>query len=734
MKVNGPARLYQERAQEFRRMEAEATGERSGWIAAGIAAALGIRREQVEGTVALLAGGATVPFIARYRKEATGSLDEVAVAAIRDRLAAMQRLEDRRETVIASLREQGVLTPALLAGVMGAETPAALEDLYLPFRPGRRTRASAAREQGLAPLAEALLGGECADPEAEARRYVRPGGPVDAAEALAGAKDIIAATVSEDADVRAAMRRLFAEAGVITVRAARGKDLAATPYADYAGYTGTVRAMPAHRVHAVLRGAREGLLSLTVAPPERRALALLGKRGRGPVAEVVAAAVQDGYRRLLAPAMERETLAAAKERADLEAVRVFAANLRRLLLAPALGRKVVLAVDPGFAAGCKVACLDGQGKLLDATVVRPLPPHRQEAKAGVVLADLCRRYGVEVIAVGNGHGGREARAYLQTLDLEVPVITVSECGASVYSASAEARREFPDLDLTLRSAVSIGRRLQNPLAELVKIDPQALGVGQYQHDVDGRLLAAALGDTVVSAVNAVGVEMNTASALLLARVSGIGPAQAERIVAFREEHGPFGSRRALRDVPGIGPKTFEQAAGFLRVARGADPLDATAVHPMHAPVVRAMAADLGVGVGDLIGNPSLLRKVEPECYVHGAVGLPTVQDICAELAAPGRDPRPPFDLSVYEDAPASVDDLAPGMALSGTVTNVTAFGAFVDIGVGTDGLVHVSELADSYVARPLDVVGVHDRVAVTVLSVDLKRQRIALSMRESRRG
>lgn len=713
-------------------MEAEEAGERSGRIAAGIATALGIRREQVEGTAALLAGGATVPFIARYRKEATGSLDEVAVAAVRDRLAAMQRLEDRRETVIASLREQGALTPALMAGVMGAETSAALEDLYLPFRPGRRTRASAAREQGLAPLAEALLMGECADPETEAQRYVRPGGPADSAEALAGAKDIIAATVSEDADVRAAMRRLFADAGVITVRAARGKDPAATPYADYAGYTGTVRTMPGHRVHAVLRGAREGLLSLTVAPPERRALALLGERGRGPSAEVVAAAVQDGYRRLLAPAMERETLAAAKERADLEAARVFAANLRSLLLAPPLGRKVVLAVDPGFAAGCKVACLDRQGKLLDATVVRPLPPHRQEAKAGAVLADLCRRYGVEVIAVGNGHGGREARAFLQTLNLG-PVITVSECGASVYSASAEARREFPDLDLTLRSAVSIGRRLQDPLAELVKIDPQALGVGQYQHDVDGRLLAAALDDTVVSAVNAVGVEVNTASASLLARVSGIGPAQAERIVAFREEHGPFGSRRALRDVPGIGPKTFEQAAGFLRVVGGNDPLDATAVHPMHALVVGAMADDLGVGVGDLVGNISLLGKVEPERYAHGAVGLPTVQDICAELAAPGRDPRPPFDLSVYEGAPASVEDLAPGMTLSGTVTNVTAFGAFVDIGVGTDGLVHVSELADAYVARPLDVVGVHDRVAVTVLSVDLKRQRIALSMRESRR-
>lgn len=732
MKVNGRRAFIRRGPRELGRMEAEAVGERSCRIAAGIAASLGIRREQVEGTAALLAGGATVPFIARYRKEATGCLDEVAVAAIRDRLAAMQRLEDRRETVLASLREQGVLTPALMAGVMGAGSLATLEDLYLPFRPGRRTRASTAREQGLAPLAEALLRGECADPEAEARRYVRPGGPADAAEALAGAKDIIAAIVSEDANVRAAMRRLFAEAGVLTVRAARGKDLAATPYADYAGYTGTVRTMPAHRIHAVLRGAREGLLSLSVAPPERRALAILGERGLGPAAEIVAAAVQDGYRRLLAPAMERETLAAAKERADLEAVRVFAANLKRLLLAPVLGRKVVLAVDPGFAAGCKVACLDGQGKLLDATVVRPLPPHRQEAKAGAMLADLYRRYGVEVIAVGNGHGGREARAFLLGLDLKIPVITVSECGASVYSASAEARREFPDLDLTLRSAVSIGRRLQDPLAELVKIDPQALGVGQYQHDVDGRLLAAALDDAVVSAVNAVGVEMNLASAPLLARVSGIGPAQAGRIVAFREEHGPFGSRLALLDVPGIGLKTFEQAAGFLRVAGGADPLDATAVHPMHASIVRVMADDLGVGVGDLVGNPVLLRKIDPERYVHGEIGLSTVQDICAELAAPGRDPRPPFDLSVYEDTPASVDDLTPGMTLSGTVTNVTAFGAFVDIGVGTDGLVHVSELSDAYVARPLDVVGVHDRVSVTVLSVDLNRQRIALSMRESR--
>ncbi|QYZ78019.1 S1 RNA-binding domain-containing protein [Methanofollis formosanus] len=715
-------------------METGTAGERACRFAAWIAAALGVREEQVAGTATLLAGGATVPFIARYRKEATGCLDEVAIAAVRDRLAAMERLEERRETVLASLREQGVLTPDLAARVMGAESLAVLEDLYLPFRPGRRTRASAARELGLAPLAAALLGGECADPLAAAQRYVRPDGPADAAAALAGASDIVAATVSEDAGVRASMRRLFMEAGVLTVRAARGKDLAATPYADYAGYTGRLRAMPGHRVHAVLRGAREGLLSVTVAPPERRALGLMGVRGRGPASEVVAAAVQDGYRRLLAPAMERESLAAAKARADEEAVQVFAANLRRLLLAPPLGRKTVLAVDPGFAAGCKVACLDRQGTLLHATVVRPLPPHRQEGKAGAVLADLCRRYGVEVVAVGNGHGGREARAFLLGLGLGVPVITVSECGASVYSASAEARREFPDLDLTLRSAVSIGRRLQDPLAELVKIDPQALGVGQYQHDVDGRLLAAALDDTVVSAVNAVGVEVNTASAPLLARVSGIGQAQAARIVGFREEHGPFGSRRALLKVPGIGPKTFEQAAGFLRVVGGADPLDATAVHPMHTPVVRAMADDLGVGVGDLVGNPALLGQVEPERYVHGAVGLPTVHDICAELAAPGRDPRPPFDLSAYEGTPASIDDLAPGMALQGTVTNVTAFGAFVDVGVGTDGLVHVSELADAYVARPLDVVGVHDRVAVTVLSVDLIRRRIALSMRERRRG
>ncbi len=695
---------------------------------------------QVEAAGRLIEDGATVPFIARYRKEATGTLDEVAVTAVRDRSARLLELDKRREAILGSLTERGLLTDELKAGIRGAETLSALEDLYLPFRPKRRTRGTAAREKGLEPLATRLLEQDPSlDPEAEAGAYVdAEKGVTSPAEALAGARDIVAEWANESPEARERMRRLFSEEGVFLVRVVPGMEEQGAKYRDYFDLEEPVAGAPSHRVLAMRRGAREGLLDLRVAPPEERALSILEEmfvRGEGPASRQVCEAVQDGYRRLLSHAMETETRVESKKQADEAAIRVFAGNLRELLLSPPLGPKRVLAVDPGIRTGCKAACLDRQGGLLAVETVYLFGSAARKAEAADVLTGLCRRHRVEAVAVGNGTGGRETEAFVRGLDLPgaPPVLLVNESGASIYSASEAARREFPDLDLTYRGAVSIGRRLMDPLAELVKIDPKSIGVGQYQHDVNQAALKRSLDDVVVSCVNAVGVELNTASEQLLSYVSGLGPQLAANIVAHRAENGRFRSRKQLEKVSRLGPKAFEQAAGFLRVRDAEDPLDGSAVHPESYGVVEAMARDLACSVRDLMEREELRKRIRLETYVTGNVGLPTLTDILEELAKPGRDPREKLETVAFAEGIHEIGDLAAGMTLPGVVTNVTAFGAFVDVGVHQDGLVHVSELADRFVKDPAELVRVNQRVTVRVLDVDLDRNRISLSMRSGER-
>jgi len=718
-----------------------------------VAAETGLRPEQVRAAAELLEQGCTLPFIARYRKEATDCLDEVALATIRDRLDRLKELEERREAILRSLEARGLLTEALRVSLEEAPTRTRLEDLYLPLRPKRRTRAAVARERGLEPLADRLLeaalgigafaGPEGArraaalDPEAEAAPFVDPErGVSDAAEALRGARDILAERIAEEPRARADLRDLFGRRGILRSRAVRGKEEEGAKYRDY--FDGEERAAeaPSHRILALFRGEREGLLSLSVLPPEEEALRILGRhflRTRGPAAEQVRAALEEGYRRLAAPSLETEVRAGLKERADREAIGVFARNARDLLMEPPLGRRSVLAVDPGIRTGCKLALLDPQGNLTATGVIRIASGERDREEAARTVRRLLEAHPAEAVAVGNGTGGREAEAFLRGLDLPgSPVLVrVSESGASIYSASETARREFPDLDLTFRGAVSIGRRLQDPLAELVKIDPRSIGVGQYQHDVDQRELRRALDDVVVSCVNRVGVEVNTASPQLLAYVSGLGPALAENIRAYREEKGPFRSRSELKKVPRLGPKAFEQAAGFLRIWDGENPLDAGAVHPEHYGLVREMARDLGCGLRELLADPERRRRIEPERYLRPGVGLPTLRDILEELERPGRDPRDRFEAPAFSPEVRELSDLRPGMVLEGQVTNVTAFGAFVDLGVHVDGLAHVSRLADRFVRDPAEVVRAGQRVRTVVLEVDRPRRRISLSLRPS---
>jgi uncharacterized protein len=706
---------------------------------------LSLRPAQVHATAALLEEGATVPFIARYRKEATGSLDEVAIAAVRDRLAQLDALDQRRRAITASLQERDLLTDALRSGLDAAETLAQLEDLYLPFRPRRRTRATVARERGLEPLAELILRQDPAvDPAAEAARFVTPAGRAVADElrvptveaALQGARDVIAERVSDDAGARAEMRRLFWERGLLRSELRDGKAAAGVKFKDYFAWSEPIANAPSHRVLAILRGEGEGVLSCSIEPPEQDALAALERRfvtGRGAGSEQVRLAVRDGYRRLLGRAMETETRSEAKRRADAAAIAVFAQNLRQLLLAPPLGRRRVLAIDPGWRTGCKTVVLDREGQLLHDDVIYPDQGPRRTSQAAATLRRLVERYQVEAIAIGNGTGGRETEAFVRALDppTAVPVVIVNESGASVYSASEAAREEFPDRDITVRGAVSIGRRLMDPLAELVKLDPKSIGVGQYQHDVDQDALRRSLDDVVVSCVNAVGVEVNTASKQLLAYVSGLNATVAQNIVRHRAEHGPFKRRRDLNAVPRLGAKAFEQAAGFLRVRGAANPLDESAVHPESYPVVDRMASDLGVGVSELMRDEALRRRIDPRRYVTETVGLPTLQDILSELAKPGRDPRQAFEPFRFAEGVNTLDDLRPGMRLPGIVTNVTAFGAFVDVGVHQDGLVHISQLADRFVRDASEVVKLRQPVEVTVLEVDPARKRIALSMRKN---
>jgi uncharacterized protein len=699
-----------------------------------IARELGLGPAQVRAVAELVEGGATVPFIARYRKESTGSLDEVAVAAIRDRLEALAELDKRRDAVLASLEERSLLTDELRAAVVQASSLALLEDLYLPYRPKRRTRAMLAMEKGLAPLAAKLLEQGRTDPVSEARRFVDPDKGVGSAEeALAGARDIVAEQASEDTGARAEMRRLFAERGLIRSRVAKGKEVEGAKFKDYFDWEEKGANAPGHRILAMLRGEGEGVLSVSVRPPEDLALRALERRfvlGRGPASEQVRLAVADGYKRLLGPTMETEARAGLKGRADAEAIAVFAANLRELLLAPPLGQKRVLALDPGFRTGAKLTCLDAQGRLLHHETIFPTGSDKQANEAAGRVRDLCARFAVEAVAVGNGTAGRETEAFVRSLGLpQVTVVMVNESGASIYSASDVAREEFPDLDLTVRGSVSIGRRLMDPLAELVKIDPKSIGVGQYQHDVDQAALKRALDDTVASCVNAVGVEVNTASPALLSHVSGLGPVLARNIVAWRDEHGPFRSRRELLKVKRLGPKAFEQAAGFLRI-RGADnPLDASAIHPERYALVERMARDLGAGVGEMLGDESLRGGIDLSRYVSAQVGLPTLKDIMAELARPGRDPRSRFEAFSFAEGVNTLADLEPGMVLPGIVTNVTRFGAFIDVGVHQDGLAHVSQLADRFVRDPAEVVRVGQKVMARVVEVDQARKRIGLSLK-----
>lgn len=703
-----------------------------------IARELRLRPQQVDSTVHLLEEGSSVPFIARYRKEATGSLDEVAVTNIRDRLHQLRELDKRRETILLSIHQQGKLTDELKSKILAVETMAVLEDIYLPYRPKRRTKASIAKEKGLEPLAQKIFAQEGMDPQAEAADYVDAEKKVNSVEeVLAGARDIIAEWVSEDAQARSRLRALFLDRAVISSRVVRGKEQDGIKYKDYFQWEEPVKNAPSHRILAVRRGEKETFLTVRILPPEEEALSILKSlfvRGRGKDAWEVQSACEDSYKRLLSLSMETEIRLELKKRADGEAIEIFKSNLRQLLMSPPLGQKNVLAIDPGFRTGCKLVCLNRQGKLLHHETIYITDSESQKQSASHTVLNLCKKYETEVIAIGHGTAGRETEAFIRGIGLskEIQVVLVNESGASIYSASEAAREEFQDYDVTVRGSVSIGRRLMDPLAELVKIDPKSIGVGQYQHDVDQNLLKDSLDDVVVSCVNQVGVEVNTASRQLLTYVSGLGPARAQAILDHRNAHGPFHHREELKKVTGLGSKAFELAAGFLRIHDAENPLDASAVHPESYPVVEAMARDLGCSFGEFVGNAGLIQKIRLEKYVSATVGMPTLLDIKEELAKPGRDPREPFSLFSFQDGVQTLEDLRPGMKLPGVVTNITAFGAFVDIGVHHDGLVHISQLSKRFVKDPHDVVSVHQKVTVRVLEIDLPRGRIALSMRDDK--
>jgi uncharacterized protein len=700
-----------------------------------VAQELSLDTPQIQETADLLADGATVPFIARYRKEATGSLDEVAVTAIRDRLEQLLELDKRRAAILKSLDEHGNLSDELETRVKQAKSLTELEDIYLPYRPKRRTRATIARERGLEPLAKNLFAQLGADPLTTAQSYVDPDKDVGTAEqALAGARDIMAEWVSEDQYIRQAVRAYFAQKAVIRSKIVAGKEEEGAKFRDYFDWEEPIAAAPSHRVLAMRRGEREGILIMRLEPPEESALAIIEARvvtGSGTDSDQVREAARDGYRRLLSPSLETEIRLAAKLDADTEAIRVFSENIRQLLLAAPLGRKRMMAIDPGFRTGCKLVCMDPQGKLLFTDTIYPGQGSARTAEAGEKVSAFIQEYQIEAIAIGNGTGGRELETFVKSLEpaSRLPVVMVNESGASVYSASPIAREEFPDRDLTVRGAVSIGRRLMDPLAELVKIEPKSIGVGQYQHDVDQTALKSKLDDVVTSCVNGVGVEVNTASAQLLTYVSGLGPQLAENIVAYRDENGPFTSRRQLKNVPRMGPKAFQQCAGFLRIRGTDDPLDASAVHPERYKVVDKMAQSLSTTVGELMRDSSKVSELKLAEFVTQDIGLPTLTDIVKELVKPGRDPRDPFETFSFSDDVSKITDLIPGMRLPGIVTNVTNFGAFVDVGVHQDGLVHISQLADKFVRNPNDVVKVQQKVSVTVLAIDLARKRISLSMK-----
>lgn len=702
-----------------------------------IARTLNISVKQVSAVLELLEGGATVPFISRYRKEATGSLDEVAIQSIRDQQESLLQLDKRRESILGSLDERGMLTTELKKNIVAATTLTELEDIYLPYKPKRRTRATIAREKGLEPLAKQLYSQQ--NDIIDAASFVNEERGVSSVDdAWSGAKDIVAEWVSEDSNVRSMLRNHFSKRAILESKVVRKKQDEAEKFKDYFDWSEPLSLAPSHRILAIMRGQSEGVLTFHARPETintvEKLQEILIKNSNASELPKLMEAIEDAYKRLLMPSLETEFINEAKKRADLEAIKVFVTNLRELLLAPPLGQKHILAIDPGFRTGCKVVELDKHGKLLRNFTIYPTLGAAKAKEASKIISEICAQKRVEAIAVGNGTAGRETEEFLNGLKLGIPVISVNESGASIYSASQVARDEFPDYDLTVRGAVSIGRRLQDPLAELVKLDPKSIGVGQYQHDVDQNQLKKSLDDVVESCVNAVGVEVNSASLQLLTYVAGLGSQLARNIVKYRDENGAFESRAQLKKVPRLGAKAFEQAAGFLRIREARNPLDASAVHPESYSIVKEMAKDQNCSVKELIENKEARESINLEKYVTETVGLPTLNDIITELDKPGRDPRPEFEVFSFSDDVHSIKDLKVGMRLPGIVTNVTKFGAFVDVGAHQDGLVHISQLADKYVSDPNEIVKVNQKVEVDVIEVDINRKRIALSMKSGQSG
>ena len=702
-----------------------------------IAAALKLPEHRVSNTLKLLLGGATIPFISRYRKEATGGLDEVQIGEIQANYDKLTELAKRKETILSTIGEQGKLTDELRSRISGCWNPIELEDIYLPYKPKRKTRAEAARQKGLEPLAMLIMLQRENNLTAKVRSFVK-GEVENEEEALKGARDIIAEQVSENEGARNTVRNAFAREAVITAKVVKGKETEenAAKYRDYFDFSEPLKKCTSHRLLAIRRGESEGILKVSISPDDTGCTEKLERKyvkGNNECARQVAEAVADAYKRLIKPGIETEFAAASKEKADEEAIRVFAGNLRQLLLAPPLGQKRVLGIDPGYRTGCKVVCLDAQGTLLHNEAIYPHPPKSEYQQAARKLTKLVEQYKIEAIAIGNGTASRETEQFVTSLrfDREIQVFVVSEDGASIYSASKLAREEFPDYDVTVRGAVSIGRRLMDPLAELVKIDPKSIGVGQYQHDVDQTKLKASLDQTVESCVNLVGVNVNTASKHLLTYVSGLGPALAKNIVDYRTENGPFQSRKELLKVPRMGAKAFEQCAGFLRIPHAKNPLDNSAVHPESYPIVEQMAKDMNCSVTDLIKDKTLRSRIKVENYISETVGLPTLNDIMQELDKPGRDPRQKIQAFEFDRNVRTIDDLTEGMELPGIVTNITNFGCFVDIGIKENGLVHISQLADHFVSDPTTVVSIHQHVHVKVLGIDRERKRIQLTMKTS---
>ncbi|MCD4779748.1 MAG: RNA-binding transcriptional accessory protein [Candidatus Omnitrophica bacterium] len=716
-----------------------------------------IKGSQVNNTLKLLDDGSTVPFISRYRKEMTGNLDEIMVMNIRDRITILREIDKRRDTVLKTIHQQGKLTDELKAKIIAAETMQVLEDLYLPYKPKKRTKATVAREKGLEPLAKVVWDQNDIDVSAEAEKYLTKPEDIEkimaevedkkdikkveqkivktVAEALEGARHIMAEWINEDSEARSRLRVIFQEKGIISSKVNKSKQEEALNYKDYYAWSELARTAPSHRILAVRRGEKEKFLAIRITVDDDEAVKILTGMfvtGKGEDSQQVVMALEDSYKRLLSLSLETEFKVELKKRADQDAIEIFANNLRQLLMASPLGQKRVMAIDPGYRTGCKVVCLDAQGQFLCNDAIYLVDTATKAEKAKKKIKDLCDKHDIEVIAIGNGTASRETDAFIRKIGLpeEISIVMVNESGASIYSASEVARNEFPDFDVTVRGSISIGRRLQDPLAELVKIESKNIGVGQYQHDVDQKLLRRCLDDVVVSCVNQVGVELNTASKELLTYVSGIGPARAQAIIDFRNQNGPFSSRQDLTDVSGMSGKFFEQAAGFLRIYNAANPLDASAVHPESYAVVCQMASDAECTIQDLMSNEQFRNKVELNAYISDSIGLPTLIDIKDELAKPGRDPREPFQLFTYKEGIEKIEDLEPGMKLPGVITNITAFGAFCDIGVHHDGLIHISQLSDRYIKNPHDLVKVHQKVEVTVIDIDMQRKRIALTMKK----